>query len=157
MAPLWHWWQCIDDSVLGQSQESRMHDSAPGVNSSQDCGWCTLSGDFCRKHPRNCDNLWYGWHTFNRRLSNFKSVAETFHKKQINCDNIRIPDSALVRVKVMTLGPESTMRVRLWQAIFPFFHFFGGLWPGRTLFLTLTRQESVPESQKNGKMEKWKI
>ena len=38
-----------------------------------------------------------------------KSVAGTFHKKQINCDNIRIPDSALVRVKVMTLGPESTM------------------------------------------------
>ena len=33
-----------------------------------------------------------------------KSVAGTFHKKQINCDNIRIPDSALVRVKVMTLG-----------------------------------------------------
>ena len=26
----------------------------------QDCGWCTLLGDFCWKQPRNCDNLWNG-------------------------------------------------------------------------------------------------
>ena len=101
----------LHDPVLGRSQRSRMTlpsestrvNSVAGVHFQvisagntpeivTICGMVDiLSIDACQiSNPR-------------------KSVAGTFHKNQINCDNIRIPDSALVRVKVMTLGPESTM------------------------------------------------